>query len=417
MADLSGFTAIALISLMTLHTAIKWPDISRILFVALTVRILLMLVGHYIIVLPDSTFDAMGFEKGAWERSQSDFLNIIINYPRDSNYIKSIIAIPYHLFGRSLLMAKSISLFFGMGSIFLGWLLARKLWDERTANKIAWILALFPSLILYSVLTLREVYACFFILVAMHGVVNWVRDDSYKSIGLAMIGFIGGTLFHGAIILGGFIFFFFVVLKSFKKISKLILIYRTSPKNLLIIVLVSIFLLFYFSNKIHIPKLGTFETSINIDRLQDEIGFRLKGDASYPEWTKVTSIDEFFYKGAIRIPYLLFSPFPWDVKSPNHLIGMFDGFLYMALVYLVFRNRKIIWKDPALRLIFLVLVFYFFIFGIGVSNFGASTRHRSKFVIELIILAAPLIPKLTFSNKKFLNLFFQTKIKLRKYLR
>ena len=34
-----------------------------------------------------------------------------------------------------------------------------------------------------------------FLIVAMFGVVNWVRDDSYKSIFLAMFGFLGGLFF------------------------------------------------------------------------------------------------------------------------------------------------------------------------------------------------------------------------------
>ena len=75
-------------------------------------------------------------------------------------------------------------------------LLARKLWDDNTAKKVGWTLSLFPTLVLYSVLPLREVYACFFLLLAIFGVVNWVRDDSLKSIGLASFGFIGGTCFH-----------------------------------------------------------------------------------------------------------------------------------------------------------------------------------------------------------------------------
>ncbi len=399
MAELLGFCSIALVSLIILIFALRWPAIANILFVALAVRVALMLIGYYGFTLPDSTFDAMGFEQGAWDRSQEGFYKII-TYGVNSNYIKSIIAIPYALFGRSILMAQSISLFFGMGTVFLGWLLTKKIWDENTAIKVGWVLALFPTLILYSVLTLREVYSCFFILVAMIGIVDWIRTDSYKSISLAMLGFIGGIFFHGGIIIGGIIFLILIFLRSSKKVFNLLLNYRANPKHLFIILLSLIFLVFYFSNKIHIPKLGTFEDSINLSRLTNELGFRLKGDASYPEWTKIETPAEFIYKGFTRILYLLFSPFPWDVKKPNHLIGMLDGFLYITLVYLILRNRKAIWKDPALKTIFLILFCYLFIFGIGVSNFGAGTRHRSKFVVELIILAAPLIPTITFFKKK-----------------
>ncbi len=401
MADLLGFASITVVAFITLIVATKWPDISRILLVAFSVRVILMLLGYYIFTLPDSTYDALGFEWGAWNFAKDGFFNVMDKYPGpNSAFYRWMIAIPYSLFGRSLLMAQSLSLLFGLGAVFLGWLLAKKLWDNHTAKKVGWILALFPSLVLYSVLTLREIYVCFFLIVAMFGVVNWVRDDSYKSIFLAMFGFIGGTFFHGGIIIGGMIFGIIVLTRSIKKVSKLILFLRISPKNLLIVILSLIFLQLYFSNKIHIAKLGKFKDSIDLNRLQFETSNRLRGEASYPEWTKVNSPSEFITKGFIRVLYLLFSPFPWDIKKPAHLVGMFDGFLYLTLVYLIFLNRKSIWNDPALRTIFFILVVYFIIFGIGVSNFGAGTRHRAKFVIELIILAAPFIPKFSFNIKK-----------------
>ncbi len=398
MADLLGVISISFVCFITLLLIKKKPEVSNIIFVALFVRILVMFFGYYFIVLPDSNFDALGFEKGAWERSQEEFFDII-SYPKNSNFIKSIIAIPYSIFGRSLLMAQSISLFFGIASVYLGWLLAKKLWDEKTAKKCGWILALFPSLILYSVLTLREIYACFFLLVALHGVVNWCKDKSFKSLVLAILGFVGGTIFHGAIIVGAFVFAVFVVFNSFKELTKLLSTYRINLKDSFIILSAIIFLIFYFTNQIFIPKLGTFEDSINTGRLLDEMGFRLKGDAAYPYWMKMETPFEIFYKGLVRIIYLLFSPFPWDVKEPVHLIGMFDGLLYLVIIYFILRNIKTLWKDPILKLILIILICYFFIFGVGVSNFGAGTRHRSKFVVELIILAAPFIPRFTFFKK------------------
>ena len=71
----------------------------------------------------------------------------------------------------------------------------------------------------------------------------------------------------------------------------------------------------------------------------------------------------------------------------------------MFFVFLIILNFKAIWKDPSLKLILLILIFYLFIYGIGVSNFGAGVRHRSKFIIEIILLAAPLIPRFVFIKK------------------
>ena len=110
------------------------------------------------------------------------------------------------------------------------------------------------------------------------------------------------------------------------------------------------------------------------------------------------------YKGPIRSLYFVFSPFPWDVKKPAHLIGVFDSLLYIYLTFLIFQNRKIIWKDPALRAILIILLSYIVVFGVGVGNFGTGIRHRSKFVIMFILLAAPLINRLIFIKKTKKNI-------------
>ena len=43
---------------------------------------------------------------------------------------------------------------------------------------------------------------------------------------------------------------------------------------------------------------------------------------------------------------------------------------------------------------------YIIVFAIGVGNFGTGIRHRSKFAMILILLAAPLIKNFIFKKKK-----------------
>ena len=86
-------------------------------------------------------------------------------------------------------------------------------------------------------------------------------------------------------------------------------------------------------------------------------------------------------------------------KKNSHIVGMLDGFLYIFLVYLILRNRKAILEDPALKIILLLLLAYLLVYGIGVANFGTGFRHRAKFTIIFIVLAAPLLPKFTFFKK------------------
>ena len=321
MNDLVGFISISLVSLIVIYQGLKFPSVSKILLVALIVRIIFILIGHYFITLPDSTKDAVGFENLAWSWAQNGFLNAFNNFPGyNSFFYPWIISLLYSVFGRSILMAQSLSLLFGVGSVYLGWLLAKKLWNNSIAIKVGWLLALFPSLILYSVLPLREVYGGFFLLLATFGVVNWVKDGGNKSIILAISSFIGASFFHGALLIGGIFFCLIIGLASFKKSYKLILNKRISPSAILLIIIFIIFLILLLSNKIYIPYITTFEESPNLDWLIEAISRRMRGDASYPEWTRINSGIEIFYKGLARIAYLLFSPLPWDVKKLGHLI-------------------------------------------------------------------------------------------------
>lgn len=409
MADLIGFSSIALVSLFTIFITIRWPNISRILYVALALRILIIIIGHYFIVLPDSNKDAVGLEGLAWTLGQDGFLNALSNFEGNNRYFWSqIIGVLYSLFGRSILMAQSLSLFFGIGTIFLAWLLAKKIWDKGTATKVGWVLALFPSLILYSVLPLKEIYQSFFLLVAMTGIFYWVQYGSNKYFFLAMFGFIGATLFHGALIVGAIVFLFIIVLVKFKEMIMSLINFRLNFSAFIISILAIYILQIFFLNKIYIPKIGYFE-NIDFALIVSELNARVIGKSSYGDWSKFYIDDtfiEFAYKLILRILYFLFSPFPWNIQKLSHIIGLVDGLLYLILFYLIICNRKHIWNDPFLRILFLILFVYCIIFALGVSNFGSVLRHRTKFISEIVLLAGPFIPNFMLKNKnKLINKF------------
>ena len=163
MEDLIGFTSILFVSLIILILALRKQEIFYILIAALIIRIIFIILGNYFITLPDSTGDAKVFERMAWQFAQQDIFSILsdVRGPRP-RFISWFIAIPYSLFGRSELMAQSISMFFGISSVYLGWITAEKIWNKKIANRVGWIITFFPSLVLYSVLVLREAYIVFF---------------------------------------------------------------------------------------------------------------------------------------------------------------------------------------------------------------------------------------------------------------
>jgi hypothetical protein len=235
-------------------------------------------------------------------------------------------------------------------------------------------------------------------LVAIYGVVNWAKNEDFKSIIIAMIGFIGAAFFHGAMLIGAITFIAIIFITSFNKVFRLLKYNLISLKNFILLIFCIIILGLYLLNFINIQYLGTFEKTTDLENLLYKTEISTKGVASFPQWTVINSPIELIYKSPIRAIYFIFSPFPWDVKNTQHLIGIFDSILYFYLSILIFRNRAVIWRDKALRYTLIILVFYIIVFGIGVGNFGTAIRHRSKFVIIIILLAGPLLKRLVFNK-------------------
>lgn len=401
MAEIIGLTSIVVVSMIFIFIALRRPKISNFLYVALILRVFVILLGHYVVVLPDSSADAHSFEWYSWLLAKGGFFDVLSNFnsPHHNHSFFFFLAIPYSLLGRSFLMLQSFSLFFGMGTVYLGWKVANILWNNTAAKKVGWTIALFPSLILYSALIMREVYIGFFLLVAIYGICKWYKTESFKSLIIIVAGFSGASLLHGTLMVGGLAFAIIFCISAFKKMFISIVNNRLDFKILIIFLLVLYSLQLFTSNKISVSYLGSFAEATDTKILTRKTIYSSSGKAAWPKWLSINSTAELIYKAPMRSLYFVFAPFPWNVKATKHFIGMFDSFLYMYLVYLISINIKDIWRDPSLRIILLLLLVYIFIYGFGVGNFGTGIRHRSKFVILFILLAGPYIHKLNFFKK------------------
>ena len=163
-----------------------------------------MLIGYYFFHLPDSTDDAIGFEVGAWIMSQEGFWCNQKLPGMNSFFYSWIISIPYSLFGRSILMMQSVGIVFGLGSVFLGWYISRKVWGNIIANRVGWVLAFFSITSSLFSTHIKKVYASFFLLVAIYGIINWVETAKYRYF-ISGIWLYSSRFFHGALLIGGII--------------------------------------------------------------------------------------------------------------------------------------------------------------------------------------------------------------------
>jgi len=387
----SGLLAPILVSTIII---VRHQKLGMVILVSLYIRVVAALTNFYIVRLPDGKSDAIHYENTAWELSQLDFSKIIDLFPGiHARFYPWLMSLVYAGTGRSLLLLQSISLLTGVIGVYFTWYLTRELWGEKAAIKAAWAMALFPTVVMYSAIPLKESYAMLFILMGLIGTVRFYQRKLFQGILLVFFGFLCASFFHGAVIIGLFAFLFFIGLNSLKLSLTLLFHKKISPSILLILgVAVSVFVLHYISF-FNIQKLVSFNQLLDLKYITYVVSQTMTGAAAFPQWTIPNTWIEVFLIAPVKIIYFLFSPFPWDINKSSHLLGSFDGIIYFILVLLIWRNRKIISIDPRKKILALVAAALIVAYSFAVGNFGTAIRHRSKFVPILIILAAPLIPR------------------------
>jgi hypothetical protein len=395
MEHLLGITGITFAFAINMYLILRYPSIKIAILAAFLIRTGTALFHFYVAPLPYGTADAAGFEQKAWEWASGGLSGVLEQFRGPhSHFISFIIGIVYAITDRSMLLAQSLSIMAGTGSVFLCWRLAKELWGDNAASKAIWLAALFPPLIFFSSITMREPYIVFFMLAGLIEVVRWARHGGIRPIVLGLAAFIGATFFHGAMLIAVLTFIGIVMARESQKILGLMIRLRTKRTSILIVSIFFVIVIVWILADFNLGKLGSPSEMADPSRWLKVSEARFKGDAVYPDIANPSAPKEILLTLPLKILYFLFSPFPWDIRSPAHFVGLIDGLMYMVLALLFVKNFRTIWNDPAARAVLLVLLPLILAFTLGTSNFGTALRHRSKFVVALIVLVSPVIPRL-----------------------
>lgn len=421
---LGWLTLFLILSIIVIRT--KQTDILKFLLVGFSFRALLVILDQYFISLPGGSLDAKSYESHAFYISNNYGLSILFNMftNEDVALLPRIISVFYTLTSRSEMMAQGISVALGTGSIYLVYRLTLMIWDKNAAIKASWIMALHPSMILFSALVLREAYVTFFLLLTLILSVIFIQKlfnlntnsmkinyifnkENLTYFIFIFFGFYFLKNLHGAMFIGYFVFLIFIFYYFLKYELSDLKKGKLKIKIIFIISLIFLPFIFWYYEIIMIPYIPGPERVLD---LQDILLRRFTiGSISlvngplgsnYPAWTIPSDAVDFIPKIFLRIIYFLYSPFPWDIKRYDHLMGLADSILMIYISICFWRNRKLIWKNPLTRFLFILLLTYFILYGLGTSNFGTSIRHKTKFIFIFVCLAAPKLLNLMTLKKK-----------------
>jgi hypothetical protein len=448
--DLAGWVGLLLGMIGTLLLSMRYPQILPVLVVAFLSRAGAVLFHYYVAPLPDGAEgDAISFEAkaydylvhGPYQRPHSSLDGIsphqfygesfvpkhetlgacvYTGLPRsecgiwmhnpgpNSKFYPWVMSLVYAVTGRSFLALQSISVFLGVSAVFLTWRIGRIIWGPREGRRAAWVVALFPTMILYSALPLREPFVVFFLLAALLWITRWVVEGGVKTAFLAflLLGF--GVFFHGSLFVVAFTFFLVITGRLLMQWSTSLLSGRLYLPAFFGLIVVGGIIAFWAISGTQIDKLGTISDLFDLDRwirysqqkyYADGHGIQI-GNAVYPSWTQPQVVIDLVWVVPLKVAYLLFAPFPWDVRALRHLIGIADGLMYTMLFLICVRSWKTIWQNPQARVILIIIVPFLVAFAIGTSNFGTGLRHRAKALAVLALLASPWLSRISLRSKR-----------------
>ena len=365
--------------------------LGPILVVAYVLRCILAYLHAFVIELPQGASDAKVFNAVAVEWSSAGCLAVFSHLDPSASYVYSaILASLYGCFGPSSFSAQLLNCVLGTMTVAITALAAKAAWGDSVASRSALLVAVFPTMILYSAMTLREAAI---VLMFSLGVLFVVRHALSKSI-TELIGsllcFTLAAMLHGAM---AFAAVGLVAVLTFRRFALRRATSRSLAMNGLLVAAVVLPIavaLYIYSSLIFIPKIGLVG-ELDSETVADVLSSRAQGDAAYLVGLMVRGPLDVLWQAPIRVAYLLFAPFPWNIGSPTHVFGFVDGTIYLWMVWRIRTGWSSLRENPAFWPLLIVIVCLALVFAFGTSNFGTGMRHRAKFLVALVVVAGPFL--------------------------
>ena len=366
-----------------------------VVLTAYLVRVVLSLVHAFVYPLPDSQEDALRFEMVAWELATD---GECWNDARTGSYMYSWIAsCVYQVVGRSPLALQMLNAFAGSMIVLVAMKAVRIVTPgERVDLSVGWVLTFYPSLVLYSAITMREVAITLPLSLAAYFLVKWERSGKYRyavwslfSMLLSQLshaGMISGTVSIGVLILHRSIFFHW---KRLGNVRFAVADATAAVGSLVVIGLGIGAALVMSSGGYGLEKLGLIAQDEVVSGIADLQARAARGRAAYLESSQPGSAVQIALQLPVRALLFIGSPFIWQVRALADVVAFLDGaFLLLVTTALLIQIRRGAWRFRSYLMLLIVAGAITIAFAIATSNYGAAFRHRAKLVPTVMVLYA-----------------------------
>lgn len=233
------------------------------------------------------------------------------------------------------------------------------LYKKKIFTKFSvWFYLLFPSMALYTALSLRETLILFFMVLA----IVYARESKiFKSIFCMLPIYL--IKFQNFYIVGPIVLLYFVF-----NVAK-----RGMGLTKAFIIGVIALALLIAAAPIALPLINKLRVSMFVEDGGDPNDIQL-----------ISGIGDFIYQGLTSGFYFLSKPLPWEAASALQFMQSFENVFVLGVLFLITRQA---WKESLDKLAFwlLFMALAMSVYGLVVANYGTAVRYRYAFVVIYVL--------------------------------
>ena len=321
------FISICCFIFTTILFKVNDPVLKKVLIIALSLRTGLALVQAFILKLPDSTADAMGYELTGWEIATAWNTGVEANFsiPHYAIIIYTkIIGAIYFISGRVPLLVQFVNVVLGVFIVYYVYKIIIELGATKRSAQIGSVItALFPTLCLFSAITSRETFISFFTIVSVFYFFKWLNTGTVSKLVLAATFLLLSSALFGAMIVIGVVYAIFFIFYEVKT-KRWRLVSKQSFLGMFIVTLGIILFWSFLMDKLPANMSLVFSP----DYMSYRVTNAARGGSAYLVGFTPNSILDIIIQSPVRMVYFLLAPFPWMISSPGQILGLIDAFLY-----------------------------------------------------------------------------------------
>jgi Dolichyl-phosphate-mannose-protein mannosyltransferase len=352
----------------------KW--LQRLVFGALGVRLLAALLVHFspdfspYFLAPDAkTYEVAGKEIARhWQGLGPAPQGVTEGWRQGYYYLNAFF---YLAFEESSFALVVLNMFAGVWTVLLIFNLTKNILSVEAAKVTGILTAVFPSLVLWSILNIRDALATLFVVLMVWASTRLSSHFRFRDLVAFLAALLGLTAirdYMGFLVLSGLALGAFAAVRPNRMVTSLL----TGT--------VVILFLTYTAEQLELFTSVRPEELLGTAQILRS-GLQANATSAFGVGSSTLTIGTSLQYLPLGASFLLFAPFPWAIETPLQLVAMPETLLWYPLFLMAIRGFWLAGRrgDLSRTMIpFSVLLVVTASYALVEGNFGTAYRHRAQ---------------------------------------